>query len=40
MTEMDLLEEYDIETIKEMIELRMSMLTFVVNKINLMSGDK
>ena len=40
MTEMDLLEEFDIETIKEMIELRMSMLIFVVNKINLMSGDK
>lgn len=37
---MDLLEEYDIETIKGMIELRELMLTFLVNKVNLMCDEK
>lgn len=38
--DLDLFEEYDIETIKTLIELRTMILIYLVNKINLMSDQK
>lgn len=38
--DLDLFEEYDIETIKNFVEARTTILLYIVNKINLMSDKK
>lgn len=38
--DLDLFEEYDIETIKNFLEARTTILLYIVNKINLMSDQK